>query len=133
MGAQLADPDRLVFATIGDGSYMFANPTVCHQVCEALNLPIIILVLNNEEWGAVRHSVENLYEKGLASRSNDVPLTSLQPSPDFTLTAKASRAHAETVTRGEDVPAALERAINVATTERRHVLLNIAIRRTSPH
>ncbi|MCJ8309767.1 MAG: thiamine pyrophosphate-requiring protein [Hyphomicrobiales bacterium] len=133
MGAQLADPDRLVFATVGDGSYMFANPTVCHQVCEALDLPIIILVLNNEEWGAVRHSVENLYDKGLASRTNDVPLTSLQPSPDFTLTAKASRAHAETVTRGEDLPAALDRAINVSVNEKRHVLLNIAIRRTSPH
>ncbi|MEM6987302.1 MAG: thiamine pyrophosphate-requiring protein, partial [Pseudomonadota bacterium] len=32
MGAQLADPDRLCFATMGDGSYLFANPTACHQV-----------------------------------------------------------------------------------------------------
>jgi acetolactate synthase-1/2/3 large subunit len=133
MGAQLAEPDRLVFATVGDGSYMFANPTVCHQVCEALDLPVIILVLNNEEWGAVRHSVESLYDDGLASRANDVPLTSLRPSPDFTLTAKASRAFAETITDGEDLPAALDRAINVSINERRQVLLNIAIRRTSPH
>lgn len=133
MGAQLADPERLVFATIGDGSYMFANPTACHQVCEALGLPVITLVLNNEEWGAVRHSVEGLYKGGLASKSNDVPLTSLRPSPDFTLTAQASRAHTETVTDGKDLPAALERAIEVATKERRHVLLNIAIARTSPH
>ncbi len=133
MGAQLADPDRLVFATMGDGSYMFANPTACHQVCEALGLPVITLVLNNEEWGAVRHSVEGLYKGGLASKSNDVPLTSLRPSPDFTLTAQASRAHTETVTDGKDLPAALERAIEVATKERRHVLLNIAIARTSPH
>lgn len=133
MGAQLADPDRLVFATVGDGSYMFANPTVCHQVCEALSLPVIILVLNNEEWGAVRHSVENLYDEGLAGQTNEVPLTSLRPSPDFTHTARASRAHAETVTDGEDLPAALERAILVATKDRRQVLLNIAIARTSPH
>jgi len=32
LGAQMADPDRLVFATMGDGSYMFANPTACHLV-----------------------------------------------------------------------------------------------------
>ena len=25
MGAQLADPERLIFATVGDGSYMFAK------------------------------------------------------------------------------------------------------------
>lgn len=133
IGAQLADPEALCFATIGDGSYMFANPTACHQVCEAFNLPVITLVLNNEEWGAVRHSVEGLYKDGLAARSNDVPLTSLRPSPDFALTAQASRAYTETVTDGDALPAALERAINVATTERRQVLLNIAIARTNPH
>ena len=131
IGAQLADPERLCFATVGDGSYMFANPTACHQVCEAFNLPVITLVLNNEEWGAVRHSVEGLYRDGLAGRSNDIPLTSLRPSPDFALTARASRAYTENVTDGDELPAALVRAISVATTERRQVLLNVAIARTS--
>lgn len=129
MGAQMADPERLVFATVGDGSYMFANPTVCHQVCEALDLPVITLVLNNEEWGAVRKSVSGLYQGGLAARSNDVPLTALTPSPDFAKTAEASRAHAETISDGKDLPAALQRAITVATQERRQVLLNIRIER----
>jgi acetolactate synthase-1/2/3 large subunit len=133
LGAQLADPGRLIFATMGDGSYMFANPTVCHQVAEAQGLPVITLVLNNEEWGAVRHSVEGLYKGGRAAQSNDVPLTSLRPSPDFTKTAEASRAHAETVTEGRDLPAALARAIRVATEERRQVLLNIAIAREGVH
>lgn len=132
LGAQLADRERLVFATMGDGSYMFANPTACHQVAEALELPVITLVLNNEEWGAVRHSVEGLYKGGRAAKSNDVPLTALRPSPDFTRTAGASRAYTETVADGHDLPAALERAIKVATEEKRQVLLNIAIARTSP-
>ncbi|WP_269584654.1 thiamine pyrophosphate-requiring protein [Roseibium sp. Sym1] len=129
LGAQLAEPDRLVFATIGDGSYMFANPTACHMVAEANELPVITLVLNNEEWGAVRQSVIGTYKDGLATRANDVPLTSLRPSPDFTRTAEASRAYTETVTEGEALPATLERAIKVATEERRQVLLNIAIAR----
>lgn len=133
MGAQLADPERLIFATIGDGSYMFANPTVCHQVCEALALPVITLVLNNEEWGAVRKSVSGLYKGGLASKSNEVPLTSLAPSPDFCKTAEASRAYTETVTDGEELPAAIDRAIKVALGERRQVLLNIAIEKDSGH
>ncbi|MDE0208477.1 MAG: thiamine pyrophosphate-requiring protein [Boseongicola sp.] len=133
MGAQLADPERLVFATVGDGSYMFANPVACHQVCEALGLPVIILVLNNEEWGAVRSSVTGLYKAGLAARSNDVPLTSLSPSPDFAAIAEASRAYAETVVDGKELPAALERAIAVATRERRQVLLNISIKKSGLH
>ncbi|MAM59886.1 thiamine pyrophosphate-requiring protein [Maritimibacter sp. UBA3975] len=129
LGAQLADRDRLIFATMGDGSYMFANPTVCHQVAEAYDLPVIVLVLNNGEWGAVRHGTQSLYADGDVSRANEVPMTALTPSPDFTRTAEASRAFAVTITDGKDLPAALERAIEVATGERRQVLLNIAIAR----
>jgi len=132
LGAQLADRDRLIFATMGDGSYMFANPVACHQVAEALDLPVITMVLNNEEWGAVRHSVEGLYPDGLARRRNDVPLTSLRPSPDFAMVAQASRARTETVTDGNELPAALDRAISIATREKTQVLLNIAIARTAP-
>ncbi|WP_068116013.1 thiamine pyrophosphate-requiring protein [Tropicimonas marinistellae] len=133
LGAQLADRDRLVVATMGDGSYMFSNPTACHLVAEALALPVIVLVLNNEEWGAVRHSVQGMYREGHAGRANEVPLTALQPSPDFTLTAQASRAYTESVTEGADLPAALDRAIAVATGEKRQVLLNISIARETPH
>ena len=132
LGAQLADRDRLIFATMGDGSYMFANPVACHQVAEALDLPVITMVLNNEEWGAVRHSVEGLYPDGLARRTNDVPLTSLRPSPDFAMVAQASRAHTEMVTDGNELPAALDRAISIATNEKTQVLLNIAIACTAP-
>ena len=44
LGMQLADLDRLIVATMGDGSYMFANPVACHQIAEALELPILVLV-----------------------------------------------------------------------------------------
>lgn len=129
LGAQLACPERLVFATMGDGSYMFANPTACHQVGEALQLPVITLILNNEEWGAVRQSVAGLYPQGHAAQAAQMPLTALSPSPDFTLTAQASRAYTETVKDGAELPAALTRAIAVAREQRRQVVLNIAIAR----
>ncbi len=130
LGAQMADPGRLIFATMGDGSYMFANPTACHMVAEGHDLPVITLVLNNREWGAVRHSVQGLYPGGDAAHTNQVPLTDLEPGPDFTLTAEASRAYTQRVTDGRDLPAALDRAIHVATQDRRQVLLDIAITRT---
>lgn len=131
LGAQMADPDRLIVATMGDGSYMFANPTACHQIAEAHGLPVVVVVLNNGEWGAVRQSVEGLYPGGGASTANEVPLTSLRPSPDFTKTAAASRAHTETVRDGTDLPAALERAIRAAVEDRRQVLLDVAIAPTA--
>ena len=84
LGMQLADRDRLIVATMGDGSYMFANPVACHQIAEALALPILVVVVNNGEWGAVRQSVLGVYPDGYAARTNAMPLTQLSPVPDFT-------------------------------------------------
>ncbi|TCS67331.1 acetolactate synthase-1/2/3 large subunit [Primorskyibacter sedentarius] len=127
LGAQLADPDRICVATLGDGSYMFANPTVCHQIAEALDLPILIVILNNAEWGAVRQSVSQLYPEGHAARANNMPLTSLSPVPDFTQTAKASRAWTQEVTDPDEVAGAIEDALRVVLEERRLALLNIRV------
>jgi acetolactate synthase-1/2/3 large subunit len=127
LGMQLADPDRLVVATMGDGSYMFANPVTCHQIAEALKLPVLVLVLNNAEWGAVRQSVLGIYPNGYAAKSNTMPLTSLAPSPDFTKVAGASRAWAARVDKAADLSAVLKAAIEHVTTTRTQALVDIGI------
>lgn len=127
LGAQLAAPDRLCVAAMGDGSYLFANPAACHQIAEALELPVLVLVLNNAEWGAVRASVAGLYPDGHAAKANVMPLTSLSPSPDLAMIAAASRAWSRRVDRVEDLDAALAEAIRVTREERRQALLDIRI------
>ncbi len=127
LGAQLAEPDRICVATMGDGSYMFSNPTACHQVAEALGLPVLVIILNNADWGAVRDSVTGLYPDGAAARANAMPLTGLAPSPDFTLTARASRAWARRVEVASDLPDAIADALEVVQTERRCALLDIQL------
>jgi acetolactate synthase-1/2/3 large subunit len=127
MGIKLADPERLVVATMGDGSYMFANPVGCHHVAEAHDIPVLTVVLNNAGYGAVRHSVLDLYPTGYAAKADEMPLIGLSPSPDFAQVARACRAHAETVTDGATLPAALARAIDVVTVERRQALLDVHV------
>jgi acetolactate synthase-1/2/3 large subunit len=127
MGIKLADPQRLVVATMGDGSYIFANPVACHQVAEANDIAVLAVVLNNSGYGAVRHSVLDLYPHGYASKGETVPLTELSPSPDFARVAEACRAHAETVVDANDLAAALERAVRAVTVERRQALLDVRI------
>ncbi len=128
MGIQLADRARLIVATIGDGSYIFSNPVACHQIAEALDLPVLLIVLNNSEWAAVRHSVLNLYPDGYAARANAMPLTSLQPSPDFTKVAQASRGYAVQVEDPEQLPAALAAAIAHIERNRTQALVEVRIR-----
>jgi acetolactate synthase-1/2/3 large subunit len=127
LGVQLAHPDRLIIATMGDGSYMFSNPVACHQIAEALNLPVLILVLNNREWGAVRKSVLGTYPDGYAARENRMPLVSLDPSPDFSLVAAASRAWTARVDLADELPAALEAAIRHVSTAKTQALVEIRV------
>ncbi|GEO85669.1 acetolactate synthase [Ciceribacter naphthalenivorans] len=127
MGMKLAKPDRLVVATLGDGSYMFANPVACHQIMEACEIPVLIMILNNAEWGAVRQSVTMLYPDGYAAKANQMPLTGLSPSPDFTKVAEASNAWARKVTQRSELTAALEAAITEVMENKRTALLDIRV------
>ena len=111
LGMQLADPGRLVVATMGDGGYMFANPVACHQIAEALGLPVLVIILNNAEWGAVRQSVLGMYPDGAAARANEMPLTGLSPSPDFCMVARASRAWAERAATAAELADLLPQAL----------------------
>ena len=125
---QLANRERLIVATMGDGSYIFSNPVACHQIAEALGLPILVLIVNNSEWGAVRQSVLSIYPDGFASKTNRMPLTSLEPSPDFARIAEASRAWSATVEDGTALPGVLADAIKHIETTRTLALVNIRVR-----
>ncbi|MFO7856043.1 MAG: thiamine pyrophosphate-requiring protein [Paracoccaceae bacterium] len=127
LGAKLADPGRLCVAAMGDGSYMFSNPVVCHQIAETLSLPILVLILNNAEWGAVRGSVAGLYPDGAAARANVMPLTSLAPSPDFAMIARASGAWSRTVREPGELREALDDALATVTRDGRLALLDLSV------
>jgi acetolactate synthase-1/2/3 large subunit len=127
LGAQLADRDRLVVAGVGDGSYMFANPVACHQVAEALNLPVLTIVFNNGVWNAVRRATLAMYPQGDAARANTMPLTALTPAPDFPAIAGASRGWGRRVEDPAALPAALAEAVRVVREEKRQALLEVRV------
>jgi len=129
MGYKLAKPERTVVSTVGDGSYIFSNPVACHQVAETLGISIIVIVLNNSEWGAVRKSVLDLYPNGYASKANSVPLTDLSPSPDFTMIAKASRAWAKSVKSLDQLEVALHQAISHTQSNKGLALIEVTVSR----
>lgn len=125
LGMQLAERDRLVVATMGDGSYMFANPVACHQIAEALELPLLVIILNNAEWAAVRHSVLDIYPDGYASRTNAMPLTGLSPIPDFVKVAEASRAWARRIDSADALAPGLSDALDHIKTTKTMALLDV--------
>jgi acetolactate synthase-1/2/3 large subunit len=125
LGAKLASPERTVIACIGDGSYMFGVPTAAHWVARRMNLPVLFIVWNNAQWGAVASATRGVYPDGWSVRTNSFPFSDLTPSLDFELICQAAGGYGEKVTDPAEAPAALERALHAVQVEKRQALLNI--------
>jgi len=96
LGAKLASPGKMVLSVLGDGAYMFANPTACHYVAQMQNLPVLTVIYNNALYGAVRRATLEMYSHGVAAEADgrllaDLPLRHLRKSsPRMTATARES-------------------------------------------
>ena len=125
LGVKLAAPHAFVVATLGDGAYMFANPTVGHWVAANHKLPILTIVFNNSRYGAVRRATLSMFKEGAAGEDDGRMLADLGPSPAFEAMAQAQGAHAERVEKPAELADALARARDVVVNERRQALLNV--------
>jgi acetolactate synthase-1/2/3 large subunit len=122
LGAKLAAPERMVVSTIGDGSYMFGNPTPFHLVSRAAKLPTLTIVCNNGRWQAVESATRVVYPDGAAAHAQEMPLVELQPSPEFTKVAEASDAFARRVDDPADLPRAIDEAMSAVAGGRQALL-----------
>jgi acetolactate synthase-1/2/3 large subunit len=127
LGTKLASPDKTVIAALGDGSYMFGNPTPAHFVSESMRLPVLFIVFNNARWAAVHRSTLGVYPKGHASKMTEPAFATLEPSPRFEHIVRASGGHGERVTEPKELMPALEKALKVVKEEKRQALLNVCI------
>lgn len=102
IGAQVAHPDRLVFSISGDGSFQMNIQELA--TCVLNKIPVKVAVMNNGYLGMVRQWQELFYEKRYSC-------TCLGNVPDFAKVAEAYGARGLTVTRPDEVDAALEEAV----------------------
>ena len=94
---------------LGDGAYMFANPTACHYVAQMQKLPVLTVIYNNALYGAVRRATLGMYGDGVASE-NDGRLLADLPAPAFEKIVLAHDGYGERVENPRDLPGALQRA-----------------------
>jgi len=112
LGAQLAAPERTCVSVVGDGGFMMAPYVVATAV--EYGLPCIWIVWNNFAWGAIRDLQYGLFggrEIGTAFYKGPQGPGGERYNPDFALWARACGADGVTVTRSEDLAAAVEQAV----------------------
>lgn len=125
IGVKLGDRDRRVWNVVGDGSYMFGNPTPAHFVSSAYDLPVLTVIMNNKMWGSVRKATLGLYPEGAASSANQAPLTYLDPAPEYHKIVEASDGYGEEVKDPADLPAALERGMKAVDIDGKTAVINV--------
>ena len=125
LGYKLARPERVVVATVGDGSHMFSNPVACHQVAEGHGLAILTVVFNNGHWNSVRLATSAMYPEGESSRDGQDDLYALQPSPRFETVVEASGGMGLRVESAEELGPALDQAFATLAKGKRQVLVNV--------
>lgn len=126
IGAKLAAPEKFVVATIGDGAYMFSNPTVCHWVADKFDTPVLAVVFNNSRYGAVRRATLSMFKDGAAGEDDGQFLADLSPSPPFEEFVRAQGGHGERVETHAELAPALARARD-AVRSGKQALVNVLI------
>lgn len=126
IGYKLASPEKRVFAAIGDGSYIFANPVAVHMAAVQHRAPVIMVVFNNARYQAVRRSTLGMYPQGAAADEDGMFLSGLENAPDFAEIAKKCGAQSFAVSSVGKLRQALAAACSFSD-EGQHSLVNAAI------
>jgi acetolactate synthase-1/2/3 large subunit len=103
LGAQFANPDKLVFAIVGDGGFQMSIPELATIANYGLNVKII--VMNNGYLGMIRQWQELFYNNRLSSAT-------LDGFPDAEMLAGAYGFKGRTVDKVEDLASALQAAVD---------------------
>ncbi|GAA3055542.1 MULTISPECIES: acetolactate synthase large subunit [Actinomycetes] len=130
MGAQVGNPDRVVWAIDGDGCFQMTNQELA--TCAINNIPIKVAVINNSSLGMVRQWQTLFYE----SRYSNTDLnTALNPSgeevvriPDFLKLAEAYGCVGLRCEREEDIDDVIAQAMEVTD---RPVVVDFVVSRDS--
>ena len=126
MGLKLAHPESLVVSVLGDGAYMFANPTACHATARMQNLPTLTVVYNNALYNAVRRATLDMYAHGVAAEADGRFMAEL-PTPAFEKIMAVHDGYGERVDVPSELPAALARAA-AAVRSGKQALVNVICR-----
>lgn len=116
IGAQIAFPDKTVIDVAGDASIQMNIQELMTAV--ANNLPVKVLILNNQYMGMVRQWQEFFYEKNYAH-------TNMEAQPDFVKLAEAYGAEGYRIKNKEELKTVLPKAL----TSKHAAIIDVVVER----
>lgn len=137
VGAQLGNPDRLVFSISGDGGFQMNMAELATAVAQCL--PVVTIVFNNTYLGMVRQQQQFFCNKRYCStclkervdcdHNCAKPHTCPPYLPDFVKLAQAYSIPALRVAQDDGIAEALKQAVSTAQSQRTPVLVEFMLDR----
>ncbi len=111
LGVKLAQPDRPVIFIVGDGAFNY-NPVLAGLgLGQEYGLAVLIIVLNNGGYMAMRKAHRRMYSQGWAVGHDTYLGVKVTPAPDYVKIAEAFGAYGEKLVEPEKIEAALKRGL----------------------
>jgi acetolactate synthase-1/2/3 large subunit len=111
LGVKLALGSRMTVLTVGDGSWLY-NPVLPGLMASAEHgLPLLVVVFNNGSYASMKNNHLRSYPDGAAARSGRFRGVDLSAQPDAGAVASTAGAAGITVSAGEQLVPALDKAI----------------------
>ncbi len=128
LGVKLAETDRPVVVTIGDGAFLY-NPIVASlNASRAQGLPLLIVVFNNREYRSMKLNHLRFYPEGAAVETGDHLGVDLSSQPELSALGLPFDMHGESVQSADQLDGALKRAVK-AVRNGTTAIVNVSVAR----
>ncbi len=107
IAAKLAEPDKNIMVLSGDGSFLFNGAEIDTAI--RYDLPLTIIIENDSLWGMIAHNQDLSWGERIGTTLDE------KNHIDYVKFAESLGGQGELVTRPEDVPSAIKRAIKSGT------------------
>jgi acetolactate synthase-1/2/3 large subunit len=125
IGAKLAFKDRPVVSLIGDGSFLYNPVTQCLGYAAQANLPIIIVVFNNQGYRAMRDNQLDYYPDGVGKQTG-IYYGEPVGGPDYAVLGAPFGGWGKKVTDPKELVPAIKEA-HRATLDGKTAILNVMV------
>jgi len=122
LGAKLAMKERPVFVLIGDGGFHYNPVPSCLGLAQEYNLPIIVVVFNNQRYLSMERGLLKYYPDGVSKKTGIHFGGPILPNPDYRLYAEIYGGYGVRVTDPKNIQPAVAKALEYSAAGRLSVI-----------
>lgn len=127
IGAKLAAPDRQVVGMVGDGDFMMTMQELATAV--QYNIPILILLIDNQGWIAIKDLQMAAYGENRAYATEFLDINGNVYSPNFKAIAEGFGCYSEKISKCGEIQPAIQRALD----SEKPAVIEILVNREYPY